>query len=274
MREKHHHGHEQDEIGKDLPMAGGGPNDGANGWCAVLLPGLRFTNLGPNIERQQGGGAASPEHCPPAPNRGQWKDEACCHRREQVAYGISALQDSGEHSAPAWRSALHCQGSADSPLSTHPDPVNSPQQQKERVIGGKPAEKFDHGKENNVGHEWLSPAVAVGKHSKDQRPHRTHRQRRYSGENDLFSRDLELCGQRVYQEHQDEEVKSIERPAQKTGTDRVPLIDTRRVCAYLLYWRHTLSSLMGATDRARETIRPGDTSHGDNTTESPNLRQG
>ncbi len=60
----------------------------------VLFPGDGFGNLGSDIQRQQRGDAADPEHGAPAP---VGKNESRGQGSQQISNRISALQDAREH---------------------------------------------------------------------------------------------------------------------------------------------------------------------------------
>ncbi len=91
-------------------------------------------------------------------------------------------------------------------------------------LGAKAAKQFDRGKENDVGHQRAAATVAVGEHSEDEGADRAHGQRAGDGQNDLRFADVEVLGQRVEEEDDDEEVEGVERPAKKAGGDSVPAI--------------------------------------------------
>ena len=102
------------------------------------------------------------------------------------------------------------------------------QNQKHGVARGKSAQQFDEGKENHVGHERLAASVAVGEQSENDGAHRAHGQGRGHGPHDGALGDVEVDGQRVYQEDHDEEIEGIQGPAQKAGGDRMPVAGARR----------------------------------------------
>ena len=72
---------------------------------------------------------------------------------EEIAAGVSGLDDAGEYEAAAMgRNAFHGEGGADAPLAAHADAVDGAQEKEEGVVGGEAAEEFDDGEEYDVGH--------------------------------------------------------------------------------------------------------------------------
>ena len=101
-------------------------------------------------------------------------------------------------------------------------PNSKPQDEEHGEVGGEAAEQLDRGEEDDVGHQRTAAAVAVGQHAENQRADRPHGQRAGYGQNDVGLADVEVLGQGVEQEDDDEEVEGVERPAEKAGGDGMP----------------------------------------------------
>ena len=194
-----------------------GAVDGAGD--AVLLPRFGFGHLGADVESEKRGDASDPEHGAPA-KVGQ--NDARGDGGQQVSVGVAALQDAGEHAAPLHGSMLHGERRANAPLSAHADAEEQAQDEEDGEVGGEAAEQFDGGEEDDVGHQRAAAAVAVGQHAEDQRADGAHGQRAGDGQNDVGFADVEVLGQGVEQEDDDEEVEGVERPAEKAGGDGMP----------------------------------------------------
>jgi hypothetical protein len=67
-------------------------------------------------------------------------------------------------------------------------------------------------------------SIAVGHHAEDERTDGTHGERRRDGQNDVALGNVEVGGQRVEEEDDDEEVEGVERPAEKASAHRVPAV--------------------------------------------------
>ena len=82
----------------------------------------------------------------------------------------------------------------------------------------------DHRIEDHVDHQREPSADAVGPQPEQQRPHRAHRQGGRGDERDLGLAAVEsLCDVGI-DEHDDEVVEGVHRPAQKRRNERVALI--------------------------------------------------
>ena len=134
------------------------------------------------------------------------------------------MQNSAKYSAPAHRRSLHRERCSYAPLAAHSDSEESPHHQEKSEVRRKSAKQLDDGKINDVGHQWNAATVAIGQQSEDQGSHRAHRECRRQRAHDLAFGNAELVGERVDQENDNEEIKSVERPAEKTGENRVTSI--------------------------------------------------
>ena len=188
---------------------------------AVLLPGFGFRDLGANVERQQRGNSAYPEHGAPAEIR---QHQSRGHCGQQVTDGIAALENSGEHAAPAHRSVFHDQRCSHAPLAAHANAEQHSQDQKHGEVGREAAQHLDGRKEYYVDHQRTAPAITVGHHAEEQRADGPHGQRGGDAEHDVALGNVEVGGQRVEEEDDDEEIEGIQRPAEKARGHGMPAI--------------------------------------------------
>ena len=182
MREKMHATHHANHVHEQFPIHCRRFDNGSEARHAMLLPGFRLRHFEANVESQQSGQASRPEHGPPSPHR---QDHFCRHRREQISAGISGLHDPRNSAAPFRRHTFHRQRCADTPLSSHADAVDRPENQEHRVVGREPAEQLHYREENNIEHQGSAATVAIGEHAEQQRSQGTHRQSEAGGEDDF-----------------------------------------------------------------------------------------
>ena len=134
------------------------------------------------------------------------------------------MQNAGEDAAQPLRDGLHGQRRAHAPLAAHADAVKCPEGQECSVVGREAAGEFDHGIEEDVGHERHAAAVAVGEQTEEQRAHRAHGKRGGERPDDVGLTHPEMGGERIDQKHDDEEIKGVERPAEEAGEYGVALL--------------------------------------------------
>ncbi len=96
MRDEIHHRHQQREIEEELPMRRDGAPQSAPAFFAALLPDLRFLDAEAHEQSQQRGQSSEEKERPPAPALEQEEIGDGC---QQVARGVTLLQQSGEHTA-------------------------------------------------------------------------------------------------------------------------------------------------------------------------------
>src|SRR5207253_10426281 len=119
VRKKHHEGHKNDKIGKTLPFSRDDTQNlpGARG--AMLLPRFRLRHFRADVQREKRRQRTDPEHGAPSPCR---QEKSRGNRGEQVADGITALQNPAEDSPPAHWRCFHRERRAPSPLAAPPPP--------------------------------------------------------------------------------------------------------------------------------------------------------
>jgi hypothetical protein len=110
------------------------------------------------------------------------------------------------------------------PFAAHANPIERSQNQKHRVVGRESAQQIHDREKDHVRHQRTAPPVAIGEQTKQQCPQRSHGQGSCGRKNDFLRRHVELGGQRIDQEDQHEEVKSVEGPSQETGGHGMPTV--------------------------------------------------
>src|SRR5438034_793087 len=158
VRKKHHEGHKNDKIGKTLPFSRDDTQNlpGARG--AMLLPRFRLRHFRADVQREKRRQRTDPEHGAPSPCR---QEKSRGNRGEQVADGITALQNPAEDSPPAHWRCFHRERRAHSPFAAHADAEQRAQDDKHSEVRRKAAEKLDDRKIDHVGHERDAAPVTV-----------------------------------------------------------------------------------------------------------------
>src|SRR5271169_6614592 len=214
MREKHHEGHQHDEVDEALPFASGGAENLSEASHLMLLPCFGLRHFHSNVEGQQSRQGADPEHGAPSPD---WQEKPRGNGREQIANGIATLQNSTEDSAPAHRCRFHGKRSTHSPLAAHADAEECAQNKEYREVGRKAAQKLDEREINHVGHERNAPPIAIGKQTEEQGAHGARGESDRGSENDFFLGYAKLMREGIKEKYNDEEVEGVERPTEESG---------------------------------------------------------
>src|SRR5207237_10251794 len=95
------------------------------------------------------------------------------------------------------------------------------QQSEGSVVGSEAAGDFHGGEEQDVGDQRQAASVAIGQQTKNNRADGPHGQGVAHGGDDGALADVKLRGQRVVETNHEEEVESVERPAEKAGGNGV-----------------------------------------------------
>ncbi len=119
---------------------------------------------------------------------------------------------------------LHHQRCADAPLAAHANPKQHSQYEEDGIVRRETAQELNGRKEQHIRHQRTAAAIAVGHHAEQQRANRTHRERSRDRQDDVALGNVEVRGQRVKQEDDDEEVECIEGPAEEPRRHGVPAI--------------------------------------------------
>src|SRR5581483_491748 len=155
----------------------------------MVAPSLGFRHFGGNVESQERGNSAEPEHRPPTPCR---KGKSVRQSRQEISDRVSVLQNAAQHAAPPARRGFHHQRRAYAPFATHADTIEDAQHQKNRIVRRKTAEQFDDREEYDIGYERYATAVAICKQTENYRPNRAHEQRPRESRHDRRFGDMEL----------------------------------------------------------------------------------
>src|SRR5438045_1588605 len=95
------------------------------------------------------------------------KNETIDSRGEQKTQSIAFLQEARKKSTPAHRNGLHGERGADTPLTTHADAVEQPQEEKNLVAGRETGQDLDERVVQDIGDEGNAAAVAVGEQAEE-----------------------------------------------------------------------------------------------------------
>src|SRR6185436_15525719 len=108
------------------------------------------------------------------------------------------------------------------PLTAHPNPVQAAQDEEDGEVRREAAGESDAREKQHVADQRSTASVAVGEQAKDDRPDGTKRQCGGRRPDDVALRNMEMSGEGVVQEDDDEEVESVHRPAEISGGDGMP----------------------------------------------------
>ena len=118
---------------------------------------------------------------------------------------------------------------------------------------GQARREFEHGKAQNIDHQHRPAAEAVGGKAKDKSAERPCRERKKDRESDIRHIRAEFLRDVVHDEDENEEIESIERPAEIARQNRAALFG-REV---LHHMKHVRSSRTGG----RRVQRQGQACH-------------
>ena len=142
----------------------------------VLLaqPDRRFRHARPDVKHKERRKRARDEEAAPAEER---KHDPIHNCRQQITECVSLLQNSGKQSTCFGRQSFHRQRRPKSPFTAHADSIKRAKNQQRCVVGRKRREQFHERIKNDVDHERDAPPKPIAEQTKDERPHRSHRQR-------------------------------------------------------------------------------------------------
>lgn len=171
---------------------------------------------------------------------------------QQIAECVALLQQPGEEPAPADGHLLHRQRGTQPPLAAHPDAIQQAQDHQYGEVRREGAQESDHRIQHHVDHERNAPADAIGPQPEQQRTHRAHRQSGRRDECDFSLGVVEgFCDVGVDQHH-DEVVEGVHRPAQERRNERVSLVDGQPRCRHVSIVQHGGHPANVGVGRARE----------------------
>ena len=124
------------------------------------------------------------------------------------------MQHSRKESAPFCGQRFERQGRAHAPFPAHGYSEQCPHDEESFQGWSEGRRQFKHRVRDDINHQRDPAAKAVGHQSEQKRPYWTHRQRQENRLRDGGNFCLELSRNRADTEVQNEEVKSVERPAQ------------------------------------------------------------
>ena len=157
------------------------------------------------------------------------KDEPVDDRRQQKSEGVTLLENAGEKAARLGRQCFHQERSAEAPLATHADSEKRAQDQEDGEIRRERGQEFDHGIKNDVDHQRNATSESVAQESEEQRTQRPEHQGEHARERDFRDRHPELLRDRRENERQQKEIERVERPAEETGDEGIPLVPSQRL---------------------------------------------
>ncbi len=224
MRNEVHHRHEQDEVKEQLRVAGDRAPVVVQSVPRSLQASGSFTFA--RMKSESSAGAPPRKKSARHPNRGNTNPVG--DRREEKTAGVAFLEKPREKSPPARRNRFHRERSSHAPLAAHADPVEQSENEKDRVSRRESGKHLDDRIEQNVQHERNPPPVPVGHQAEEERADGAHGKARRQGERDRGNGFSELAGDGNEHERQHEEVERVQRPAEKTGDQRVSSVGVRR----------------------------------------------
>ena len=187
---------------------------------AALRPGRGLIHFGANVDHQKCGQSAYHKHSTPA-HEAEYRPVN--QGRHEIADRVAFLQYSGEESASLRRERFERQRRAHAPFPAHRDPEQRPRDQENFQRRGEGRRQFKHRVGDDIDHQCGTPPEAVRHHAEKKCADRTKSQGDEDRLRDGGDFRLELSRDGADAKSQNEEIKSVERPAQKAGDKCIPL---------------------------------------------------
>ena len=181
-------------------------------WRATQSGTLR--HVAPDIQHQQRGQRTHHEQSAPADQR---VDQVERQRCEEITAGIAGLQQARDPASPFWRYGFHGQRTADTPLAAHGDAEQRSLNEESQQGRGQARQKFENGITQHADHQHRPAAEMVGEPAEDDSAKRAHRQRQGDRDRDSGDGHAKFLGDIAEHEDHQEEVESIQHPAQEAG---------------------------------------------------------
>jgi len=134
------------------------------------------------------------------------------------------LQNSREEASQLYGDRFHGEGCAHAPFAAHSDPKQQTQDDEEPIGRRQPREKRNRRVEDHVEHERQLAAVAVGHDAEQNRADRARHEAAHQRRRNRWDSDVEILGDRGNHHDQNEEIKRIQRPAEKSREDSIALV--------------------------------------------------
>jgi hypothetical protein len=177
------------------------------------LPHLGLLHPVADDQADQGGDDAQAEQ--PSPRQPEPVDH---HQRgdarQQVAERVPLLQQPREEPASLDGNLLHGERGTQPPLAAHADAVKQAQDDQHGEVRRERAQEAHHGIKHDVDHQRQPPADSVGPQPEEQCTDGPHDQSGRGDERDLGLAVVERLGDVGIDEHHDEVVEGVHRPAQ------------------------------------------------------------
>lgn len=136
---------------------------------------------------------------------------------------VSFLKDSGEAAATFSGECFECERGTDTPFAAHGDSEESAKDEEDAERGGECAGEFDDGEAEDVEHQDGAAAVAVGEHAEEERADGSEGLGEEDGAEDVGRFGVEVGGDGFDAEDEEEEVETVECPAEEGGDEGMPL---------------------------------------------------
>ena len=142
----------------------------------------------------------------------------------QIAHRIALLQQAGEEAPALLGQRLKGQSGAHAPFATHryPKQRTEPVKTVQRCREG--ARQFEKGITGDVQHQCRTPPIFVGEHSKEESTDGPEGESQKESFSNCGWLGLKVTGDRRNTEDQEEEVESVERPAEKACRECMALL--------------------------------------------------
>jgi hypothetical protein len=142
---------------------------------------------------------------------------------EDGSEGVALLEDSGEGSATFGGESFKGECGADAPFAAHGDAEECAEYEEHAERGGEGAGEFDDGKAEDVEHQDGATAVAVGEDAEEECAYGAEGLGEKDGAEDVGRLGVEVGGDGFDAEDEEEEVETVEGPAEEGGDEGVPL---------------------------------------------------
>ena len=123
-----------------------------------------------------------------------FKQQAVGDGRQQIAEGISRLEQAGHQATRAVGDRLHRQRRGHAPDPAHRHAIQHPQQKKQQQRRRGGGEQLKGGEEDDIQHQNGFAAILFRCPAENQRAYRPHGQGKQNRQGDLFKVDVKRVG--------------------------------------------------------------------------------
>src|SRR6266852_8868555 len=153
-----------------------------------------------------------------------------CDGCQEIARGVSLLEQPGDEPAKPQRNLLHGQRRTHAPHASHADPEQPAQRHEGGVIRRQSGRHLRRRIEDQDQHERQASAIATGEQAEDERSHGPEGQSDGNRQRNISVGLLKIPRDGGQAEDHQEVVEGVERPPEEAGSHRRPVVRRRGAC--------------------------------------------